>query len=164
MRSFLCTAAVFLFVFFVSLPSISGQDTKPKIEDLAFMAGCWELNVPQRNMTIAEQWMKPLGGTLIGMGRTVVGGKTVSYETLRIVSGEAGIDYIAKPSSNKDETTFKLAKSTAAEVVFENPAHDFPQRIIYKKVDADSLFARIEGTRNGKLSGMDIPMKRVKCE
>lgn len=164
MRSSFSVAVVFSVVFFLSLNSVSGQDAKPKIEDLAFMAGCWELNVPQRNMTIAEQWMKPFGGTLIGMGRTVVGEKTVSYETLRIVSGDAGIDYIAKPSSNKDETTFKLVKATAAEIVFENPAHDFPQRIIYKKGDADSLFARIEGTRNGKLSGMDIPMKRTKCE
>lgn len=164
MRSFFSTAVVFLFGVFVSISSISGQDAKPKIEDLAFMVGCWELNVPQRNMTISEQWMKPLGGTLIGMGRTVVGEKTVSYESLRIVSGDAGIDYIAKPSSNKDETTFKLVKATAAEIVFENPAHDFPQRIIYRKGETDSLFARIEGTRNGKLSGMDIPMKRVKCE
>ena len=39
----------------------------------------------------------------------------------------------------------------------------FPQRIIYKS-QTEGLYARIEGTRNGKLNGMDIPMKRVKCE
>lgn len=151
------------FILSISFSSANAQDAKPKVEDLAFMSGCWELNVPHRNMTIAEQWMKPLGGTLIGIGRTVVGGKTVSYEFLRIVSTEAGIDYIAKPSSSKDETAFKLTKATASEVIFENPAHDFPQRIIYKKGEADSLFARIESTRNGKVSGMDIPVKRVPC-
>ncbi len=165
MRSFysIHTMSVALLLS-IAFSSANAQGGKPKVEDLAFIAGCWELNVPQRNMTIAEQWMKPLGETLIGTGRTVVGGKTVSYEFLRIVSGKAGIDYIAKPSSSKEETAFRLAKATATEVVFENPAHDFPQRIIYKKGDADSLFARIEGNHNGKVSGMDIPMKRVKCE
>jgi hypothetical protein len=34
-------------------------------------------------------------------------------------------------------------------VVFENPAHDFPQRVIYWK-DGNDLCARIEGTMNGK--------------
>lgn len=158
------SALLVAVIVFALVPLAYSQEAKPKIEDLAFMAGCWELSVPQRKMTIAEQWMKPAGGSLIGMGRTVVDGKTVSHEFLRIVSGEAGIDYIAKPSSSKDETAFRLSKATATEVVFENPAHDFPQRIIYKKSDAGSLFARIEGTQNGKLNGMDIPMKRTKCE
>lgn len=143
--------------------SAIAQDAKLKIEDLNWMAGCWELNVPQRNMTIAEHWMKPAGGTLIGMGRTVVGGKTVSWEALRIITGDTGIDYIAKPSSSKDETAFRLVKWSATEAVFENPQHDFPQRIIYRKDASDALFARIEGNRNGKVSGMDIPMKRATC-
>lgn len=133
------------------------------VDSLSWMAGCWELNVPQRQMTIAEHWMKPSGGTLIGMSRTVRGGKTVEFEFIRIVTTDSGIDYIAKPSSNKEETAFKLVKSSAAEAVFENLAHDFPQRIIYRS-QPDGLFARIEGTQNGKVNGMDIPMKRAKCE
>ncbi len=158
-RPFLFAAILFAFV-----PAAFSQEAKPKVDDLMWMAGCWELSVPQRKMTIAEQWMKPSGGSLIGMGRTVVDGKTVSYEFLRIVTGDAGIDYIAKPSSSKDETAFRLSKASATEVIFENPAHDFPQRVIYKKGEGDSLFARIEGTQNGKANGMDIPMKRMKCE
>lgn len=35
-------------------------------------------------------------------------------------------------------------------VVFENPAHDFPQRLIYRSVSSDSLHARIEGTIGGQ--------------
>ena len=128
------------------------------------MAGCWELNVPQRQTTIAEQWMKPAGGTMIGMSRTVRGGKTTGYEFIRIVTSDTGIEYIAKPSSNNEETAFKLVKSSATEAVFENPAHDFPQRIIYRNQPPDVLAARIEGMQNGKLNGMDFPMKRTKCE
>jgi len=151
-------------ILFVLCGLTYGQDAKASVDSFGWMAGCWELSVPQRQMTITEQWMKPAGGTLIGMSRTVHGGKTTGYEFLRIVTSETGIDYIAKPSSSKDETAFKLVKSSANEIVFENLAHDFPQRIIYRNGLPDSLNARIEGAQNGKLNGMDIPMKRVKCE
>lgn len=150
-------------LLFVLCGCVIGQD-KPSVESMTWMTGCWELSVPGRQMTITEQWMKPAGGTLIGMSRTVRGAKTTGFEFLRIVASDAGIDYISKPSQNKAETAFRLVRSSSTEVVFENLAHDFPQRIIYRIDKPDSLFARIEGTQNGKLNGMDIPMKRAKCE
>ena len=134
------------------------------VDSLSWMAGCWELSVPQRQMTIAEHWMKPAGGTLIGMSRTVRGGKTTGFEYIRVETTADGVYYVAKPSSNKEETRFKLVKSSSTEAVFENLAHDFPQRIIYRNQSPEELFARIEGTQNGKMNGMDIPMKRAKCE
>jgi hypothetical protein len=156
--------ALICLLLFILCGCANAQVAKPSVESMDWMAGCWELNVPQRQMTIAEHWMKPSGETLIGMSRTVRGGKTTGYEFVRIVSTETGIEYVAKPSTNKEETAFKLIKSSPSEIVFENLAHDFPQRIIYRNQDPDTLFARIEGTQNGKLNGMDIPMKRAKCE
>jgi hypothetical protein len=38
--------------------------------------------------------------------------------------------------------------------VFENLAHDFPQRIIYSRA-GDQLTARIEGPMNGKPAAME---------
>ena len=51
-------------------------------------------------------------------------------------------------------TPFPLKDVSGTRVVFENPAHDFPQRIIYWKDGAD-LRARIEGTQNGKEGSME---------
>ena len=48
-------------------------------------------------------------------------------------------------------------------VVFENLAHDFPQRIIYRRRGADSLVARIEGTRGGQMRGRDFPYRKAAC-
>ena len=157
-RGLACVSLLVLFGTFTARSQTNSVDT------LSWMAGCWELNVPQRQMTIAEHWMKPAGGTLIGMSRTVRGGKTTGFEYIRIETTADGVDYVAKPSSNKEETRFKLVRSSSTEAVFENLAHDFPQRIIYRNQSPDALFARIEGTQNGKLNGMDIPMKRAKCE
>ncbi len=152
-------------LFVLILPAlVSAREAKASVDGLGWMAGCWELTARNGAMIVSEQWMKPGGGTLIGMSRTVSGGKTVAWEFVRIVTDADGISYVAKPHQNKEETVFKIAKWSPTELVFENIAHDFPQRIIYRNSGSDGLFARIEGTKNGKLSGMDIPMKRVKCE
>ncbi len=159
------TAFVIALAGFVLLPNgIAAQEQKASTNWLGWMAGCWELNARDGALIISEQWMKPAGGTLIGMSRTVSGGKTVAHEFVRIVTDAEGISYIAKPSSNKDETVFRLSKFSPDELVFENLTHDFPQRIIYRNVSLNAMSARIEGTKNGKLSGTDFPMKRVQCE
>ncbi len=47
-------------------------------------------------------------------------------------------------------------------MVFENPQHDFPQRILYRKNPDGTLHARAEGERNGKLSGQDFHFRPAK--
>jgi hypothetical protein len=127
------------------------------------MAGCWEQKDGARGRFGWEQWMRPAGRTMIGMSRTVRNGKTTGFEYMRIVEDDSGVSFISKPAENSEETAFKLVRYAAAEAVFENPAHDFPQRIIYR-LEKGNLFARIEGTNNGKPMGIDFPMIRAKCD
>lgn len=67
-------------------------------------------------------------------------------------------------TATKEKASFKLVKHGEGEALFENPEHDFPQRIIYRLEKDGSLFARIEGTINGKERGVDFPMKRARCD
>jgi hypothetical protein len=127
--------------------------------DLKFLTGCWTLEAKGR--TVEEHWMPPAGGTLLGISRTVVNGKTTEYEFLQIRDLPEGLTYIARPS-NQPEAKFVATGRTADEVVFENPSHDFPQRIRYR-LTADALHARIEGTLNGKPRGIDFPYRRTNC-
>ena len=160
---FRLSLTIALFGLFVLCHPALGQEAKANIESLAWISGCWEQNDAVKKRFGSEQWMKPAGQTMIGMSRTVKNGKTVGFEFLRIVQDDTGIAYISKPSENKEETAFKLVKFAANEAVFENPTHDFPQRIIYR-LDKTNLFARIEGTNNGKTMGIDFPMTRAKCD
>jgi len=106
--------------------------------------------------------MKPEGGLMLGMSRTIVGGKATEFEFLQIRQQGTDIFYIAKPSGQA-EASFKLIQNSKQEVVFENPAHDFPQRIIYRLLPDGSMTARIEGKMNGGERGIDFPMKRLPC-
>jgi hypothetical protein len=52
---------------------------------------------------------------------------------------------------------------SADEVVFENPDHDFPQRVAYQRPSADRLVGRIEGAINGQQRRIEFPMTAVDC-
>ena len=130
------------------------------MNDLAWLAGCWRSDDGERQIT--EQWMKPAGKMMLGMSHTVANGQTREYEFMRIMQEENGdIFFVAQPSGQK-ETRFKLMVVSEREARFENPAHDFPQRIIYRR-DGDSLVGRIEGVSKGKERAIDFPMTRADC-
>jgi len=138
------------------------QSPKPSINDLSWLAGCWEGQTKGREVT--EQWMKPGGGIMLGMARTVAQGKAAEFEFTQIREDKDGaIYYVAKPSGQA-EASFKLINLENKEAVFENPQHDFPQRIIYRLQPDGLLFARVEATVKGQLRGIDYPYKRAKCE
>ena len=138
------------------------QGQKFSVSDLAWMGGCWEAKPKGRE--INEQWMKPAGQTMLGMGRTVTQGKTVGYEFMQIREDKDGaIYYVAKPSG-QSEASFKLIKLQNREAVFENLEHDFPQRVIYRLQPDGSLFARIEGLSKGQPRGINYPMTRARCD
>lgn len=155
MKQFLLyiTFAVFLYAGVARAQSAD-------INSLGWLAGCWENAGPS---TISEeQWMKPLGGSMIGMSRTVKDGKTRWHEFLQIRQSGDSLVYIADPSG-QNKTVFRAITITADEVVFENPEHDFPQRIIYHLNDDGSLDARIEGVQKGKERVEHFPYARVQC-
>ena len=129
------------------------------IEKLAWMAGSWEMTTEKSRTE--EHWTTVDGGTLLGMSRTVAGGKTVFFEYLRVEARPDGIYYVAHPKA-RPGTDFKLVRCEGEEAVFENAEHDFPQRIIYRKKPDGSLHARIEGPREGKIVGQDYPYKPIK--
>jgi hypothetical protein len=132
----------------------------PTVQDLAWLAGCWESTRAGRH--VSEQWMAPEGNTLIGMSRTVANGKTSEYEFLLIREGARGLEYVAKPSGQA-EATFTSMRISANEVVFENPTHDFPTRIIYQRQSDRHVTAAIEGTTNGQSRRIEFPFTSAAC-
>jgi Domain of unknown function (DUF6265) len=122
------------------------------LADLEWLAGCWQYTAGSR--TVTEFWLPADGGTMLGLSRTVSGGKTLEHEFLLLRSGPRGIEYVARPSG-QTEAVFIATRMAAGEVVFENPAHDFPTRITYRRADA-GLMATIDGTVKGKPRAIDF--------
>jgi len=147
----------FLAVAILFAGVLSPQTTPADVSALTWLAGCWSQS--RASGVVEEHWMAPSGGSMLGMSRTVADGKTVEYEFLRVAEVNGRLSYIAKPSG-QPEAVFPLKSMEPAGVVFENPAHDFPQRVIYRRQSDGSITARIEGTMNGQARGRDFPYRR----
>ena len=125
----------------------------------SWLRGCWEATTATGS--VEENWMEPKGGSMIGVSRTIRDGKMTSYETIVLREEGDRLAYDAHPSG-QSATTFLSARITASELVFENPSHDFPQQVGYRR-DGDSLLAWISGTRNGESRRIEFPYRRARC-
>jgi hypothetical protein len=148
-----------LLALLASVLAIAPAAQGPGVDQLSWMAGCWRME--SGNRVADEVWMAPSGGAMLGMSRTVTGGRTSAHEFMQIREQDGAVVFIARPSGQA-ETTFRLKSSGPREVTFENPAHDFPQRVMYR-MKGDTLVAGIEGTENGKARGVVFSMRRVAC-
>ena len=119
-----------LLTIVLALLVITMQTLPPKIDDAGWIAGCWDYTRNGRH--VVEHWLPAEGGTLMGVSRTVANGKTAEWEFLIIRAGAKGLEYVARPSGQA-EAVFTSTRVSGAEIVFENPTHDFPTRIIYAR-------------------------------
>ncbi|MEO8648274.1 MAG: DUF6265 family protein [Acidobacteriota bacterium] len=154
---------VFAAVSLLSAVVIAVPAERRGLNELAMFSGCWERSDKNGAVIVSEQWMKPAGTSILGMGRTVRDGKTVDHEFMRIENRADGLYFVARPKANAEETEFKLKSRTANSFTFENPEHDFPQRVIYSFGNG-TMTGRIEGNNKGKPMGIDFPFKKVKCD
>ena len=151
--------AILLALLVVAGAARSSPDTS--VARFAWLAGCWASVAGE--LGTGEVWTTPAGGTMLGLSRTVRDGKTIEYEFMQIREIAPGqLAFVAHPSGQQ-QAAFPLVRSGPGELVFEDPAHDFPQRVIYRLVEPDQLHARIEGKLNGEARGVDFHMKRAEC-
>lgn len=150
--SFSAAAGAALLVMACSLAIGVAAQTKTTLADLAFISGNWEMVGPKQR--VEERWTPPATNAMLGLSRTLREGRMAEFEYLRIVERADGIFYIAQPGG-RPATEFKLTKFDGSAAVFENPQHDFPKRIIYRKNADGSLTASIdagEGTKGPSFS------------
>lgn len=131
-----------------------------RIDSVSWMQGCWQLTDGDR--VVEEHWTSPRAGIMLASGRTVRAGTLVGHEFVLLAERNGRLAYDAHPS-DQPPTTFLSTAIDAASVVFEDPAHDFPQRVGYRRVGADRMLAWIEGSVSGKPRRVDFPFQRVDC-
>jgi hypothetical protein len=93
------------------------------------------------------------------MSRTIDGLRQL-FEFMRIENRKEGIVFIAQPGGEQP-TPFRLTAHDAKTLVFSNPAHDFPQRIEYRRTGPDTLEATV-GMIDGKGHKLVFKYVRVK--
>jgi hypothetical protein len=101
---------------------------KADLAAVAWLSGTWTGTAGRASME--ERWGPATGGAMLATSKTVAGGRMVEFEYLRIVERDGGLVYVAQPGG-RPPTEFVATAVDATSVTFENPRHDFPQRIRY---------------------------------
>lgn len=130
------------------------------IADAAWLAGCWRMDAG--SIAMEEQWMSPAGGAMLGMNRSLRGGEFRGYELLILKPVDGRLIYEAHPSG-QEPAEFASSHVSDTLLVFENPAHDFPQKLVYHRSRADSIVARVFGAVGDEKPAFEVPFERVAC-
>lgn len=133
-----------------------------KLEKAKYLIGDWENLTPDANFI--EIWKNENDSTYSASSFITVKKDTVFYENIVLQQKNDSLFYnVSVRGENKNKAvSFYLTYDNNNVLVFENPKHDFPTKIVYKKVSNDSLVATIYGTKDGKKIEEAYPMKRKK--
>ncbi len=138
--------------FILCLSAFLIPDDAAVFKKLNALEGTWKM-VTKKGATICEEWKKMDEDYLQNRGYMVKGNDTVVTERVSLTRNKKGIYYTStvEDQNNKQPVAFKLTGNEGNMFVFENSQHDFPKRIVYNLVTADSLHAYIDdGTETGK--------------
>jgi hypothetical protein len=114
---------------------------------------------------LKETWTSKDDSTFVGQSYYIQNKKdTLHNEEIELVQDGDHLIYKAtvKGENNDAPIPFQMTKDEDSLLVFENPKHDYPQKIQYKLLKNGSLIATVSGKQNGKNSLENYPMTRKK--
>ncbi|WP_396195172.1 DUF6265 family protein [Flavobacterium sp.] len=132
-----------------------------QLEKMNWLLGQWENTTPEGYLT--ETWSKTNDSTFTSQTYFIINKKdTVHNESIVLTQVNDDLIYRAtvKGQNNDDAVDFKLTSEAENSFIFENPKHDYPQKIVYKKVNDKSLVATISGNQQGKATTESYPMQK----
>ena len=107
---------------------------------------------------VIEQWKQSNDSTFQGKSLFVKApGDSVLQESIELSlrKGEWSYNPTVVDQNNRQPVKFQVIFIGKGEFICENPVHDFPQRISYRRIQ-NSLSASIEGKRKGKYAKVNF--------
>ncbi|MTH14124.1 DUF6265 family protein [Flavobacterium sp. LC2016-01] len=140
-----------LIITFVSCQKKESVE-KDKIKVADWLIGNWENKSPDGVLT--ENWQKLNDSTFSAASYFIKGKDTLHFESIVLAQLGETLTYKATVKGQNDDkpVSFPSTSETNQKLVFENPKHDYPQKITYTKGANNTLTAEISGNLNGKLT------------
>lgn len=120
-----------LFLPLVMLALVAFRQPDP-IDMFKWLTGSWEMKKANGSSRI-ESWKFHNENTLSGRGLNVKNQDSTLLESIELIFRDENFWYIptVPDQNNASPVPFKLVSNVGFQFVFENPTHDFPQRIVY---------------------------------
>ncbi len=135
---------------------------KDKIKTADWLIGNWEGKTDQGVLT--ENWEIINDSTFSATSYFIKGKDTLHFETITLEQKAETLIYNALVKGQNNDKTIAFPSTILNEqlMVFENPTHDYPQKISYIMVSNDSIVAEVSGMQQGKPSSEKYGMKKIK--
>lgn len=135
-------------IFAAGLTSATSQNVSKYSEkdlvNLNWLEGTWMRTNTKPGRTSYEYWKRSSTGEMMGYNVLLQGTDTLSFEKMTILSKDNILYFVADIPENKAPVFFQLTSLENLSFTCENPAHDFPKRIVYRRTD-DRITATISG-------------------
>lgn len=141
-----------LIIIFFSIIScekkVSVEKDKIKVAD--WLIGNWENKSPDGVLT--ENWKKVNDSTFSATSLFIRGNDTLHSEKITLSQQGEMLMYSATVNGQNNDKAIDFPSTTETEnkLIFENPSHDYPQKITYTKGANNTLTAEISGDLRGK--------------
>lgn len=132
-----------------ALAACSSGPDPDELGRFGFMVGCWESKPDANGQVNKEVWSTPQGGLMFSWATATKGGQLATFEQTRIDLRGQRATYTASPDGQRPVIFTEAPGGPANSVTFENPQHDYPQRISYRveKSGLGATISRIDGSR-----------------
>lgn len=138
-------------------PAAAAQD----VTDLRWLRGCWQTEPPREaesGATFYEVWIAPEAPVLLGYAYHEGEGEIQGWSQMRIESN--GRPELVEMPLGSFPVRHRLAdEETNNRATFENPEHDFPTRIEYRR-EGNRLYRRIS---NAGVDAQEFAYRRIRC-
>jgi hypothetical protein len=136
-----------MLIGLIALAAVTGAAPAPGkgrtgIDRAAWLAGTWVAETGNR--WTEERWASPRGGVMLGTSLSGKGAVASSFEYMRISLDDKGRLVFWGSAEGKPPVPFPAADGGPDLLAFENPAHDYPTRISYRR-EGGRLIATISG-------------------
>lgn len=131
-----------------------------QLSKTSWLIGTWQKQSAKGILT--ESWQQLDDSTFVGRSFFVNNGDTVSSEFIRLEHRNGKLYYIPTVADQNEGKPIIFTQTSLKDssVTFENPEHDFPQKIYYQFQKPDSLIAEVSAMANGSQKSIVFRMER----
>ncbi|KQB37675.1 DUF6265 family protein [Flavobacterium aquidurense] len=143
-----------LLILLVAIVSCQKKESveKDKIKIADWLIGNWENK--STDGALSENWIKLNDSTFSAASYFIKGKDTLHFENIVLAQKGETLTYFATVKGQNDDkpVAFNSTLESDKQLVFENPKHDYPQKITYTKGGNNTLTAEISGKLDGKVT------------
>lgn len=149
----------YFLLLFVTLGIACVPNKKSETTGFTIFEGKWQIKA---SGIFVEEWKKENDSLLIGKSYMKKGDSIIPMENMKLVFRKDSVFYVPTVLNQNGgkPVSFYLSKKNDSLFMFENPKHDFPQRIMYAFSGKNKLLVTIDGKINGAYRKEDFSFVR----